>query len=112
MERGTSALLVGGAGVGKSSIAVTYAVGAARRGEQVAMFAFDEGLGTLFARASGPPTRPLTRFHYRKLYDVATTSVHSYPRWVGEVKKGAAARAATPNITRGEAAKGWHGRPA
>jgi circadian clock protein KaiC len=53
LERGTSALLVGGAGVGKSSIAVTYAVGAARRGEQVAMFAFDEGLGTLFARAAG-----------------------------------------------------------
>jgi circadian clock protein KaiC len=53
LERGTSALLVGGAGVGKSSIAVTYAVGAARRGERVAMFAFDEGLGTLFARAAG-----------------------------------------------------------
>ncbi len=52
LERGTSALLVGGAGVGKSSIAVTYAVGAARRGERVAMFAFDEGLGTLFARAA------------------------------------------------------------
>ena len=53
LERGTSALLVGGAGVGKSSIAVTYAVGAAERGEPVAMFAFDEGLGTLFARAAG-----------------------------------------------------------
>jgi circadian clock protein KaiC len=53
LERGTSVLLVGGAGVGKSSIAVTYAVGAARRGERVAMFAFDEGLGTLFARAAG-----------------------------------------------------------
>jgi circadian clock protein KaiC len=53
LERGTSALLVGGAGVGKSSLAVTYAVGAARRGERVAMFAFDEGMGTLFARASG-----------------------------------------------------------
>ena len=53
LERGTSALLVGGAGVGKSSIAVTYAVGAAQRGERVAMFAFDEGLGTLFARAAG-----------------------------------------------------------
>jgi circadian clock protein KaiC len=53
LERGTSALLVGGAGVGKSSIAVTYAVGAAKRGERVAMFAFDEGLGTLFARATG-----------------------------------------------------------
>ena len=53
LERGTSALLVGGAGVGKSSIAVTYAVGAAQRGERVAMFAFDEGMGTLFARAAG-----------------------------------------------------------
>lgn len=52
LERGTSALLVGGAGVGKSSIAVTYAVSAARRGERVAMYAFDEGLGTLFARAA------------------------------------------------------------
>ena len=59
LERGTSALLIGGAGVGKSSIAVTYAVAAAERGEQVAMFAFDEGLGTLFARASslGVPLR-------------------------------------------------------
>lgn len=52
LERGTSALLVGGAGVGKSSIAITYAVGAAERGEAVAMFAFDEGLGTLHARAA------------------------------------------------------------
>ena len=53
LERGTSALLVGGAGVGKSSIAVTYAVSAALRGDRVAMYAFDEGLGTLFARAAG-----------------------------------------------------------
>jgi circadian clock protein KaiC len=53
LERGTSTLLIGGAGVGKSSIAVTFAVAAAGRGERVAMFAFDEGLGTLFARASG-----------------------------------------------------------
>src|SRR5205823_10716302 len=48
-----SALLIRGAGVGKSSIALTYAVAAAERGERVAMYAFDEGLGTLFARASG-----------------------------------------------------------
>jgi circadian clock protein KaiC len=53
LERGTSVLLVGGAGAGKSSIAVTYAVSAARRGEPVAMYAFDEGLGTLFVRAAG-----------------------------------------------------------
>ena len=53
LERGTSTLLIGGAGVGKSSIAVTFAAAAASRGERVAMFAFDEGVGTLFARASG-----------------------------------------------------------
>lgn len=53
LERGTSTLLVGGAGVGKSSIAITYAVNAARRGERVAIFAFDEGIGTLLTRAAG-----------------------------------------------------------
>ena len=53
VERGTSLLLIGGAGVGKSSIAMTYAMAAAARGEAVAVFAFDEGLGTVFARARG-----------------------------------------------------------
>jgi circadian clock protein KaiC len=53
IERGTSMLLIGGAGVGKSSIALTYAVAAAKRGELVGVFAFDEGLGTVFARATG-----------------------------------------------------------
>jgi circadian clock protein KaiC len=52
LQRGTSALLVGGAGVGKSSIGVTYAVTAAQRNEAVAMFAFDEGLGTLYSRSA------------------------------------------------------------
>jgi circadian clock protein KaiC len=52
-ERGTSALLIGGAGVGKSSIALTYAVAAAERGETAVIFAFDEGLGTIYARAAG-----------------------------------------------------------
>jgi circadian clock protein KaiC len=53
IERGTSVLLIGGAGVGKSSIALTYAMAAAARGEAVGVFAFDEGLGTVFARAGG-----------------------------------------------------------
>jgi circadian clock protein KaiC len=53
IERGTSLLLIGGAGVGKSSIALTYAMAAAARGERVGVFAFDEGLGTVFARAQG-----------------------------------------------------------
>jgi circadian clock protein KaiC len=53
VERGTSLLLIGGAGVGKSSIALTYAMSAAIRDETVSIFAFDEGLGTVFARANG-----------------------------------------------------------
>jgi circadian clock protein KaiC len=53
LERGTSALLIGGAGVGKSSVATTYAVAAAERGEHATIFAFDEGLGTIYARAAG-----------------------------------------------------------
>jgi circadian clock protein KaiC len=50
LHRGTSALLIGGAGVGKSTVALTYAVAAAKRGEHAAIFAFDEGLGTVYAR--------------------------------------------------------------
>jgi circadian clock protein KaiC len=51
LERGTNALLIGAAGVGKSSIALTYAIAAAERGERSVIFAFDEGLGTMNARA-------------------------------------------------------------
>jgi circadian clock protein KaiC len=51
LERGTNALLIGGAGVGKSSLALTYAIASAERGEPAAYFAFDEGQGTLKARA-------------------------------------------------------------
>src|SRR3954468_14833470 len=51
LERGTSALLIGAAGVGKSSLALAYAVAAADRGEHAVFFAFDEGRGTVEARA-------------------------------------------------------------
>ena len=51
LERGTNALLIGAAGVGKSSIALTYAMAAAERGEHAVFFAFDEGRGTVEARA-------------------------------------------------------------
>lgn len=51
LERGTNALLIGAAGVGKSSLALTYAIAAAGRGERSAIFAFDEGRGTIDARA-------------------------------------------------------------
>lgn len=51
LERGTNALFIGAAGVGKSSLALTYAIAAAERGEHAAFFAFDEGRGTVEARA-------------------------------------------------------------
>ena len=51
LERGTNALLLGSAGVGKSSLALAYAIAAAERGEHAVFFAFDEGRGTIEARA-------------------------------------------------------------
>jgi len=51
LERGTNALLIGAAGVGKSSLALTYALAAADRREHAVFFAFDEGRGTVEARA-------------------------------------------------------------
>lgn len=49
-DRGTSTLLMGPAGCGKSTIAVQYAVAAAERGDHAVIFAFDESLATLKAR--------------------------------------------------------------
>ena len=51
-DRGTSTLLVGPAGTGKSTIAVQYAVAAASRGDHAAIFAFDESSATLEARTT------------------------------------------------------------
>jgi circadian clock protein KaiC len=51
LERGTNSLLIGGAGVGKSSVVLTMALAAVERGEHAVYFAFDEGRGTLEARA-------------------------------------------------------------
>jgi circadian clock protein KaiC len=61
LERGTNALLIGAAGVGKSSLALTYALAAAAREEHVVVYAFDEGLGTIEARcaALGLPLREM-----------------------------------------------------
>ena len=50
LERGTNLLLVGSAGVGKSSLALSYVIAACQRGEQAAFFMFDENVGTLLAR--------------------------------------------------------------
>jgi circadian clock protein KaiC len=50
LDRGTSTLLMGPAGSGKSTLTHVYAARAAERGEHVVMFTFDEGLGTIYER--------------------------------------------------------------
>jgi circadian clock protein KaiC len=50
LEEGTSTLIVGPAGTGKSTIAAHIATAAARRGQHAAMFIFDERPDTLLAR--------------------------------------------------------------
>jgi circadian clock protein KaiC len=53
IERGTSTLIVGAAGTGKSSIAAQFVASAADRGQRAAMFIFDESVRTLLTRAAG-----------------------------------------------------------
>jgi circadian clock protein KaiC len=53
IERGTSTLLVGAPGTGKSSLAVQFVIAAARRGECASVFIFDESVATLRARCEG-----------------------------------------------------------
>ncbi|HET6469988.1 MAG TPA: ATPase domain-containing protein, partial [Geminicoccaceae bacterium] len=50
--RGTTTLLLGPAGAGKSSIALQYVLAAAERGERASFYMFDERLGTLMTRAT------------------------------------------------------------
>jgi circadian clock protein KaiC len=50
LDSGTSTLLLGPAGCGKSTIAVRYAVSAVEQGGRAALFAFDETLATLVIR--------------------------------------------------------------
>jgi circadian clock protein KaiC len=51
LERGTSTLIMGPAGAGKSVIATQFTLAVASRGDNAAMICFDESLGTLRARS-------------------------------------------------------------
>jgi circadian clock protein KaiC len=53
LERGTSTLIVGAAGTGKSSLAAQFVTAAAGRGQRSAMFIFDESKNTLLSRMAG-----------------------------------------------------------
>jgi len=50
---GSSTLIIGPAGTGKSFLVFQFIAAAIRRGERAALFAFDEELGLLFARSKG-----------------------------------------------------------
>jgi len=52
-DRGTSLLVVGAAGTGKTTLGARYAMSSASRGEKSALFLFDERLETLLNRCAG-----------------------------------------------------------
>jgi circadian clock protein KaiC len=52
VEAGTSTLVVGAAGTGKSTLAAQFAAAAAGRGQRAAMFVFDENPDTLLSRCA------------------------------------------------------------
>ena len=51
IERGSSVLVLGPAGTGKSILGLTFIAAAVARGERAAMFVFDEELGLMIGRA-------------------------------------------------------------
>ena len=70
LERGTSTLIVGPAGVGKSSLAGQFVSNAAAKGESSAMFIFDESKSTLLSRMSG------LGVDLRKHHEAGLVSIH------------------------------------
>ncbi|WP_426439941.1 ATPase domain-containing protein [Bradyrhizobium genosp. P] len=53
IDKGSSTLVLGPAGTGKSLAVIVFVVAAVSRGEKAAMFVFDEELGLLYARMKG-----------------------------------------------------------
>src|SRR5204863_3372684 len=51
LDRGTTTLILGPAGTGKSTLGLQYAVQMASQGERSLVFTFDESLGIMQARA-------------------------------------------------------------
>ncbi len=71
LERGTSTLIVGAAGTGKSTIAAQFAAAAAKRGQHAALFIFDESIDTLISRAAG------LGIELKKYVDSGTVTIQS-----------------------------------
>lgn len=58
IERGTSTLLSGAPGTGKSTVSMQFAVAAASRGERAVMYLFDESASTIRKRMAGLGMKP------------------------------------------------------
>lgn len=69
LSAGTSTLVTGPAGAGKSTLAMQYVVSACERGERVAITLFDESMATLSERMQGIG-RPIERFLESKLLTI------------------------------------------
>jgi circadian clock protein KaiC len=70
LDRGTSTLIVGAAGTGKSSLTAQFVSAAAARGERSAMFIFDESTSTLLSRMTG------LGVELRKHHESGLVSIH------------------------------------
>jgi circadian clock protein KaiC len=53
LAKGTSTLVIGAAGTGKSSLATQFAITAAKRGEHTTLYLFDETIATFLERSAG-----------------------------------------------------------
>jgi circadian clock protein KaiC len=95
LDRGSSALLLGPAGTGKSTVALQYAAAAAQRGEKAVIFLFEESLRTLYARAAAVAT-PL-----RELVEANQISLHQIDP--GQLLPGQFVHLVTEQVLRHEA---------
>ncbi len=67
IDRGTSMLIMGPAGSGKTSIGMQFALAAAARGENSAMFLFDEQVETLMTRSRGIGMKMREAFEQKRI---------------------------------------------
>src|SRR5579884_1376059 len=65
LDRGSSTLLIGPAGAGKTTLATRYASAAVERGERVIFYTFDEGMTSLLARSESL-NMPMRRYRAEK----------------------------------------------
>ncbi|MBV8715359.1 MAG: AAA family ATPase [Chloroflexi bacterium] len=96
LQRGTSALFVGPAGVGKSVLASRYAAAAAERGECTAIYIFDEGTETFLRRSEGLQIRLREHVEAKQVQlrqlDPAELSPGEFDHLVREAVEGTGAR--------------------